>query len=133
MTPRAKKYGIRYYFDKEFRRVKKQREKSKKDRQKYGSGYLTSRKTIKRNLALQHGRICQWCKNRFSLSDLEIDHIKKRSEGGSNHYDNLQLLCHPCHVKKDSPHDAYSIATGWKPFEDLQTLIEEYKNDKNIK
>ena len=30
----------------------------------------------------------------------EVDHIKSLRSGGTNHYDNLQSLCKPCHSRK---------------------------------
>lgn len=36
-------------------------------------------------------------KNKF---EFDIDHIIPRSQGGSNSYDNMQLLCKVCHAEK---------------------------------
>nr|ACY06058.1 putative reverse-transcriptase protein [Volvox carteri f. nagariensis] len=45
--------------------------------------------------------ICPMCKTHFQTDDrLEIDHIIPKSEGGSDKYDNLQLLHKICHVTK---------------------------------
>lgn len=40
---------------------------------------------------------CRHCGDHHQLS---IDHIVPRSAGGSNHDDNLQVLCVPCNLKK---------------------------------
>lgn len=40
---------------------------------------------------------CNYCGR---LYDLQIDHIRPVSKGGTNHPDNLQLLCRSCNMKK---------------------------------
>ena len=48
------------------------------------------------------GPICQGCSLDFSLNPLvlEVDHIRPKSDGGTDAYDNLTLLCPPCNRKK---------------------------------
>lgn len=41
---------------------------------------------------------CQHC-HRVTI-DLELDHIKNKAQGGTDHESNLQSLCVPCHKKK---------------------------------
>ena len=36
----------------------------------------------------------------FDPRVLEVDHIRPRSDGGSDAYDNLTLLCPPCNKEK---------------------------------
>ncbi len=38
----------------------------------------------------------------------EVDHIKSRENGGTDHPDNLQGLCKPCHSRKTAIEDG-----GW--------------------
>ena len=40
------------------------------------------------------------CKKCGSVEGVEIDHVKPIFLGGQNCYENLQLLCKPCHAKK---------------------------------
>lgn len=40
------------------------------------------------------------CAACMSVDDLELDHIKPVSRGGSNRLDNLQLLCRDCNAQK---------------------------------
>jgi 5-methylcytosine-specific restriction endonuclease McrA len=42
------------------------------------------------------------CMKCGATENLEIDHIKPRSKGGSNKIENLQILCHDCNAKKGS-------------------------------
>lgn len=45
---------------------------------------------------------CAGCRDHFQSRNLEIDHIIARSKGGTDHLDNLQLLCGHCNrVKGD--------------------------------
>ncbi|MFL9976059.1 HNH endonuclease [Paraburkholderia graminis] len=38
-----------------------------------------------------------------------VDHIKPLAQGGSNHDDNLQLLCHDCHVDKTNRDNGFKV------------------------
>jgi len=47
--------------------------------------------------------VCEICRREFAT---EVDHIKELQDGGEEFdWDNLQSLCHDCHVKK-SPQGA---------------------------
>ena len=54
------------------------------------------------NLLIDIGPFCQGCGRNYSFDPrvLEVDHIRPRSDGGSNAYDNLTLLCPPCNKEK---------------------------------
>lgn len=44
---------------------------------------------------------CPFCKTYFRIDDrMEIDHIKPKTQGGSDYYSNLQLLHKICHITK---------------------------------
>lgn len=40
------------------------------------------------------------CRNCGTTNNLTIDHIIPRSKGGTSRYENLQVLCGKCNVKK---------------------------------
>ena len=57
----------------------------------------------------QHGRLlidigpfCQGCGRDYHFDPrvLEVDHVSPKSDGGSDAYDNLTLLCPPCNKEK---------------------------------
>ena len=57
----------------------------------------------------QEGR-CAGCRAAFEFRHLEVDHIIPRAAGGTDHIENLQLLCGHCNrIKGDRP-QAYLIA-----------------------
>lgn len=54
----------------------------------------------KQKLYGQQGGYCNGCGTHFELRNLTIDHITSRSEGGTDHIENLQLLCGNCNSVK---------------------------------
>ena len=56
----------------------------------------------KRHLYGEQGGSCMGCGEHFKPQNLEVDHIIPRSKGGTDHLENLQLLCGHCNrVKGD--------------------------------
>ena len=53
-------------------------------------------------LLLDIGAFCQGCGADYGFDTrvLEVDHINPRSQGGTDAYDNLTLLCPPCNKEK---------------------------------
>ena len=50
----------------------------------------------------QQGGYCAGCATHFERQHLEVDHIISRSKGGTDHLENLQLLCGSCNrIKGD--------------------------------
>lgn len=132
MYPRARKYGWRYFWDENFRRIMRQREDGKKLRQRKGSGFLSRIRKIKLNLMARNGAKCSHCKHQFPKDKLTVDHIIRTRDGGGNDYKNLQLLCRPCHDLKDfkgyeTPSKEelpkYTLSNFNKPFEVLKDMF----------
>ena len=53
---------------------------------------------------------CAGCRGHFEFRGLEVDHLVPRSRGGTDHRDNLQMLCSHCNRIKGDRDQAYLIA-----------------------
>jgi 5-methylcytosine-specific restriction enzyme A len=65
---------------------------------------MADRKPLKQStrnevLARQQNN-CERCRELLDMRAVHFDHIKPRSEGGTDEPDNLQALCPNCHAKK---------------------------------
>ena len=69
-------------------------------------GKLPNYRTHKHSLyGIQEG-CCKGCLHFFEFRHLEVDHIVPKARGGSEHPDNLQLLCSSCNRRKgNSSHE----------------------------
>ena len=63
-------------------------------------GKLPSYKTHKHTLYGKQEGICAGCLVMFPFRNMTIDHVIPQSKGGSDHLDNLQLLCGACNSMK---------------------------------
>ena len=63
-------------------------------------GKLPPYKTHRHTLYGQQEGHCAGCKHHFALRNLTVDHIVAKSKGGTDHIDNLQLLCGACNSMK---------------------------------
>ena len=57
----------------------------------------------------QEGR-CAGCRTGFEFRHLEVDHIIPQARGGTDHMDNLQLLCGHCNKVKGDRTQEYLVA-----------------------
>jgi len=57
----------------------------------------------------QEGR-CNGCRSEFPFRILEIDHIIPKSKGGTDHGENLQLLCGHCNRVKGNRSQEHLMA-----------------------
>ena len=73
-------------------------------------GVLLSYRTHKHQLfGKQEGR-CGGCRVAFPFRNFTVDHVVPQSKGGSDHFDNLQLLCGACNSTKGTGTQAELIA-----------------------
>ena len=73
-------------------------------------GKLPPYKTHKHTLyGRQEGR-CAGCGHHFPFQNFTIDHIVPKSKGGTDHLDNLQLLCNHCNSVKGTMDQAAFVA-----------------------
>lgn len=57
-------------------------------------------KLNRRNIYARDRNICQYCGERFPTSELSLDHVKPRSQGGQNTWQNLVCSCVSCNSRK---------------------------------
>ncbi len=61
------------------------------------------RQTVKfnrRNIFARDHNQCQYCGRKFALSELSLDHVTPRSQGGQTTWDNIVCACVDCNVRK---------------------------------
>ena len=91
----------------------------------FHSGYVTSRTDIpkrtdievpvpyrkrKHELFGKQEGLCGGCKVMFPFRNFTIDHVVPQSKGGTDHLDNLQLLCGACNSLKGDRPQEYLVA-----------------------
>ena len=73
-------------------------------------GKLPPYKTHRHTLYGKQEGNCAGCKYHFPFRNLTVDHIVPRSRGGTDHLDNLQLLCNACNSMKGTIDQAAFVA-----------------------
>ena len=61
---------------------------------------LPNYRTHKHTLYGEQEGLCGGCSEHFPFRNFTVDHIVPQSKGGTDHYDNLQLLCNYCNSVK---------------------------------
>ena len=60
--------------------------------------------SVKERLYKEQNGLCNACKTKFDIWNLETDHIISKAKGGGDYYENYQLLCGSCNrIKGDRP------------------------------
>ncbi len=57
-------------------------------------------KLNRRNLFARDRNLCQYCGRHFATSELSIDHVTPRSQGGGDTWENLVCACVKCNARK---------------------------------
>ena len=73
-------------------------------------GELPDYRTYKHILFGKQEGVCGGCRSAFPFRNFTIDHIVPQTKGGTNHQDNLQLLCGACNSLKGDRPQAYLVA-----------------------
>ena len=55
---------------------------------------------------------CGWCGNEFTAAAIEVDHITRLADGGSDYADNVVPLCINCHLIKTNKEKRPSYTEG---------------------
>lgn len=60
------------------------------------------------NIFARDKSVCQYCGRRFAKSELNLDHVHPRSQGGQTTWENVVCSCVNCNRKKggQTPHEA---------------------------
>ena len=54
----------------------------------------------RRNIYARDSNRCQYCGKKFSTTELSLDHVLPRSQGGKANWENIVCCCVKCNVKK---------------------------------
>ena len=74
------------------------------------SAKLPNYRTHKHTLFGKQEGLCNGCQTQFPFRNMTVDHIVPQSQGGTDHEDNLQLLCGACNSTKGAGTQAQLIA-----------------------
>jgi len=58
----------------------------------------------RRNIFVRDRNTCQYCGRAFPTSDLNLDHVIPRSQGGTTSWTNIVCSCVPCNKRKGGNH-----------------------------
>ena len=71
---------------------------------------LPNYRTHKHTLYGQQEGLCNGCKTQFPFRNMTVDHLVPQSQGGTDHIENLQLLCAACNSTKGTGTQAELIS-----------------------
>jgi 5-methylcytosine-specific restriction endonuclease McrA len=54
----------------------------------------------RKNILIRDEYVCQYCGREFTASDLTVDHVIPKVQGGANEWTNVVACCRGCNMKK---------------------------------
>jgi 5-methylcytosine-specific restriction endonuclease McrA len=54
----------------------------------------------RKNILVRDGFLCQYCGREHQSSELTVDHVIPKVQGGANHWTNVVACCRSCNMKK---------------------------------
>ena len=63
--------------------------------------------------------MCNICDTHFPYRNMAVDHIDPKSQGGTDHIENLQLLCPACNSMKGTRTQSEAIAAYKRQLADV--------------
>ena len=63
-------------------------------------GELPNYRTHRHRLYGEQEGVCAGCDTHFPFKVMEVDHVLPKSRGGTDHFENLQLLCSHCNQQQ---------------------------------
>ncbi len=87
------------------------------------------------NIYARDQNMCQYCGRQFSRSDLNLDHVVPRSQGGTSTWENVVCSCHRCNRVKGGRTPAQAglrlirqpFRPQWTPFMTETFSLRRYK------
>lgn len=92
--------------------------------------YLNARAFDKRDIARKYAEqngVCPYCKKKYNEDEMHGDHIRPWSKGGKTEYENLQMLCTECNLKK-SNYDVKYLPWDTSIYEDFDLEVWDAEN-----
>ena len=69
--------------------------------QSYVRDFSFTKSCNRNNIAWRDNYVCQYCGDRYSLSELTMDHIMPKSRGGPKLWENIVAACKNCNGRKE--------------------------------
>ncbi len=76
------------------------------------TGSTSQWRKIREMVFKRDGRYCSTC---LAEENLTIDHIVERSKGGTDHLDNLRVLCNNCNIGRNKSHRGFFLSDRTPP------------------
>ena len=100
---------------------------------RYNGFFMRKAKLSRSAIFARDDYICQYCGESFKKSDMNIDHVVPRAQGGSTTWTNLVLACIPCNSKKGNrTPDQAGMKLRREPFQPHWSMVKHKRTYKQI-